>query len=189
MRGVMHALVGSLFLVALAVTPALAEDASPNDDPNGSQWNDTCSLVAGSSHIRWAVGDSGQVLKMVNGDTTAGYVVGRGQYDLLSVSFADANHGWIVGNKRDEPNQGRGVVLSTRMGGSEPGVWVWSCPVVRPGVNVPFLKVQALSVRHVWVTCGEGVMLYSNDGGVRWAVTARHHGFGESGTTGSYHGK
>jgi photosystem II stability/assembly factor-like uncharacterized protein len=172
MRGMTHAMVGSLFLVVLAVTPALAEDAS--DDPNGSKWNDVCSLAVGSSHIRWAVGDSGQVLKMVNGETFVEYVLGKGQFDLLSVSFADADHGWIVGFKRDEPNRGRGVIFSTRRGGDHATDWIWSCPVVRPDVNVPFLKVQAMDIRHVWVTCRDGHLLWTKDGGARWAVTAKH---------------
>jgi len=150
-------------------------------------WNDTCSLSARGAVVRWAVGDSGQVLKMVNGDTAAIYVVGRGQYDLSGISFADENHGWVLGNKRDEPNRGRGVVLSTRRGGNEAKDWVWSCPVIRPDVNVPFLKVQAMDIRHVWVTCGSGYMLYTNDGGANWAVTAKHPRLAEPGTSGSGH--
>ena len=176
MRGVMRTLVSSLFLVALAVTPALAEDASPNDDPNGPEWNDACSLAVGGNDVRWAVGDSGQVLKVVNGETSDEYVLGKGQFDLLSVSFADADHGWIVGNKRDEPNRGSGVIFSTMRDGEKGTEWVWSCPVVRPDLNVPFLKVQAMDARHVWVTCGDGYMFWTNDGGARWAVTAKHEG-------------
>jgi photosystem II stability/assembly factor-like uncharacterized protein len=152
-------------------------------------WSGLCSLSVGGAVVRWAVGDSGRVLKTMNGDTTAGYVLGRGQYDLCGVSFADANHGWIVGNKRDEPGRGRGVVFSTKRGGDKASEWLWSCPVIRPDVHVPFVKVQALSVRHVWLTCGDGYMLYSNDGGARWAVTTKHPRHGESRTIGSDHEK
>jgi photosystem II stability/assembly factor-like uncharacterized protein len=129
------------------------------------------------------------VLKMVNGDTAAGYVLGKGQYDLHSISFADQDRGWIVGSKREDPERGRGVIFRTTTGGDGSQAWTASCPVIRPDANVPFLKVQALSVRHVWVTCGDGYMLYSNDGGVRWAVTARHSGSDDLGTVGSDHAK
>jgi photosystem II stability/assembly factor-like uncharacterized protein len=170
MRGVMRTLVSNMFLVVLAVTPALAEDASPNDDPNGPRWNDTCSLSVHGTTVRWAVGDSGNVLKRVDGDTTAEYVVGRGQYDLCSVSFADENHGWIVGQKRDDPERGRGVIFRTTTSGDSSRAWTATFPVIRPDAGVPFLKVEALDLRHVWVTCADGYMLYTNDGGANWLV-------------------
>jgi photosystem II stability/assembly factor-like uncharacterized protein len=139
-------------------------------------WNDTCSVGVHGTTVRWAVGDSGRVLKVADGDTTAEYVVGRGQFDLYGVSFADAKHGWIVGNKRHDPEGGRGVVFRTTAGGEDSQAWIASCPVVRPDVNVPFVKVQALSPRHVWVTCGSGYMLYTNDGGEGWLVAAKRNG-------------
>ena len=150
-------------------------------------WNDTCSLSVHGVVVRWAVGDSGKVLKSVCGDTSTEYTIGKGQFDLTGVSFADAKHGWIVGSKRDEPRRGSGVIFAAKRGGNEATEWVWSCPVVRPDVNVPFVEVRAMDVRHVWVTCGDGYMLYTNDGGVNWAVTAKHPWPVESGATGSDH--
>jgi photosystem II stability/assembly factor-like uncharacterized protein len=185
MRVARHVVVACLFLVTVSM--AQADEGSMR--PNGSTVNDSCRLTLDGSVIQWAVGDSGRVLKVVNGDTSTQYTLGHGQYDFLGVSFADANHGWIVGNKRDEPDRGRCVVFSTRRGGNGATEWVWSCPVIRPGVNVPFVKVQALSVRHVWLTCGEGYMLYTNDGGARWAVTAKRPRPAEPGTSGSDHEK
>ncbi len=189
MRGNTHALVSSLFLVALAATPVVATDDSLGCGSSGSTWNDVCSLAVGGADVRWVVGDSGNVLKTVDGGTQAGYTVGRGQFDLCGVSFADANHGWIIGNKREDPGRGRGVVFRTTTGGDGPQAWMASCPVVRPDINVPFLKVEALDVRHVWLTCGDGYMLYSNDGGVRWAVAAKRGSSGESGNVGSQYEK
>jgi photosystem II stability/assembly factor-like uncharacterized protein len=139
--------------------------------------------------VRWAVGDSGKVIKMLNGDTTVEYVVGKGQYDLCGVSFADENHGWIVGNKRDDPKRGRGIAFRTTTGGENPQAWIASCPVVRSDVSVRFLKVEALDARHVWLTCDDGYMFYSNDGGVHWVVAAKRSGSDESGTVGSEHEK
>ncbi len=165
--------------------------AGPTSQPESPvpTWYDVCCVMESGDTVRWAVGDSGKVLKMANGDTAAVYVVGRGQYDLSGVSFADADHGWIVGSRRDEPSRGSGVILSTKRGGNKASDWVWSCPVVRPDINVPFLKVQAMDIRHVWVTCGDGYMFYTNDGGARWAVTARHPRATEPGTGGGDHEK
>jgi len=137
MRVAQHAVVACLFLVTVSVTKA--DGGSPRSI--GPMGNDSCRQTPGGSVIQWAVGDSGTVLKVVNGDTSAQYTPGNGQYDLNGVSFADANHGWIVGNKRDDPNRGSGVVFSTKRGGNEATEWVWSCPVVRPDINVPFLDV------------------------------------------------
>jgi photosystem II stability/assembly factor-like uncharacterized protein len=179
---------------ALALWLAMVVHAQPVAGANqgaGSlpTWHDTCCLPVRGAVVRWAVGDSGRVLKMVDGDTTAEYVVGRGQYDLCGVSFADENHGWIVGSRRDDPERGRGVVFRTTTGGGTSLGWTASCPVIRPQVNVPFLNVEALDTRHVWVTCGDGYTLYSNDGGVRWAVAAKRSGSEKSISVRSAHEK
>jgi photosystem II stability/assembly factor-like uncharacterized protein len=193
-RGLKMTAVFGLRTGALALCLAIAARAQPVPDTTRradsvTAWNDRCSLSIHGATVRWAVGDSGKVLKMVNGDTSAGYVIGRGQFDLCSVSFSDPDHGWIVGNKREDPERGRGVIFRTAAGGDGSQAWTASCPVIRPDINVPFLKVQALDVRHVWVTCGDGHVLYSNDGGTRWAVTAKRSGAGESGAIGSNHAK
>jgi photosystem II stability/assembly factor-like uncharacterized protein len=152
-------------------------------------WNDRCSLSIHAATVHWAVGDSGNVIKAVDGETTVRYVIGKGQFDLSGVSFADAKHGWIVGSKRNDPERGRGVVFRTTTGGEDSQAWIASCPVVRADISVPFLKVEAMDVRHVWLTCGDGYTFYSNDGGTRWAVTAERSGSDESYTVGSNHAK
>ncbi len=177
---------------ALALCLVTVARAQPSPDATSGAdsqpaWSATCSLNVHGTTMRWAVGDSGKVIKRVSGGISTEYVLGRGQFDLLSVSFADAKRGWIVGNKREDPECGRGVVFSTITGGAGPQAWTASCPVVRPGISVPFLKVQALDIRHVWVTCGEGYMLYSNDGGVRWVVAAKRSSSAASGIVGSDH--
>ncbi len=173
MRVAQHAVVACLLIVIIMMATATADEGPHRSGPNGPALNDTCSLTAGDSAVQWAVGDSGRVFKTVNGTTQLEYNLGKGQYDLLGVSFADVDHGWIVGSKRDDPERGRGVVFRTTTGGENSQAWTASCPVVRPDINVPFLKVQAMDVRHVWITCEDGHMLYSNDGGARWAVTAK----------------
>lgn len=46
-----------------------------------------------------------------------------------------------------------------------------------------------MDIRHVWVTCADGYALNTNDGGARWAVTAKRARSVGSGTTGSDHEK
>jgi len=174
--------------IAMVVRAQQASEAA-QDAGSLPTWNDACSLSVRGAIVRWAVGDSGCILKTINGDTTARYVIGNGQSDLCGVSFADAQHGWIVGNMLGNSGCGRGIVFRTTTGGGTSPAWTASCPVIRPDVNVPFLEVEALDVRHVWVTCGDGYMFYSNDGGLRWAVTAKRSGSDELGSAGSGHAK
>lgn len=164
-----------------------APDRTSLQDSLGPTWNDVCSLTVGNKDVHWAVGDSGKVLKTVNGDTSAGYVIGKGLYNLCGVSFADANHGWIVGYKRDDPDQRIGVVFRTAKGGDCTQEWVATFPVVRPGVNVPFLQVQAVDAMRVWVVSGDAYELWSNDGGVNWLVTAKRDGVEHGGRPGHDH--
>jgi len=167
-------------------------DSDLRADSLAPAWNDVCSLSTGGEVVLRAVGDSGRFLKIVNGDTNTEYNLGEGLYDLHGVAFADANHGWIVGYKRDDPERLRGVVFRTTTGGDSPGEWTATFPVIRPGINVQFLKVQAVNTMRVWVMCDDGHLLWSNDGGVNWLVTAKRSGVeygGKPGTQGPDHEK
>jgi photosystem II stability/assembly factor-like uncharacterized protein len=142
-------------------------------DSLGPTWTVACSLSVRGTSVRWAVGDSGKVLKTTNGDTTARYVIGKGQYDLCGVAFADPQHGWIVGNGRNDQECGRGVVFRTTSGGDSALAWIATFPVTRQGINVPLLRVQAVDAMRVWVLCGNGYTLRSHDGGLNWLVGAK----------------
>ncbi len=173
-----------LLLIALAVTPVLAAgDVEINYDLNGPALNDVCGLTAGNNAVFWAVGDQGKVFKIENGGIIAEYTLEGGDYDLHGVSFADGDHGWIVGYKRYDPNDPdswrKGVVFRTITGGGGSGAWTPSCPPVRDGINVPFLKVQAVNTNFVWVTCGDGYVLTSGDGGLNWNVVNKPGGAGD----------
>jgi photosystem II stability/assembly factor-like uncharacterized protein len=190
MRVAQHAVVACLFLFIASVTTA--DQGSLRSGPNAPTWNDVCSLAVGNNDVQWAVGDSGKVLNLVNGDTNTEHNLGEGLYDLQGVAFADANHGWIVGYKRDDPERLRGVVFRTTTGGDNPQEWTATFPVIRPGIDAPFLKVQAVSSQRVWLTCNGGYILRSNDGGVNWLATAKRDGVeygGKPGTQGRDHEK
>ena len=169
-----------------------APDRTSLQDSLWPTWNDVCSLTVGNNDVHWAVGDSGNILKIVNGDTNTEYNLGDGLYDLHGVAFVDANHGWVVGYKRDDPERFRGVVFRTTTGGDNPQEWTATFPVIRPGIDAPFLKVQAVSSQRVWLTCNGGYILRSNDGGVNWLATAKRDGVeygGKPGTQGRDHEK
>ena len=161
-----------------------AHGTIPLRDSLGPTWNDVCSLAVGNTDVRWAVGDSGKVLKTVGDVIRLEYILGRGQFNLQSVSFADADHGWIVGHKRDDPERMRGVVFRTTTGGGGPQAWTAAFPAIRPGVKVPFLKVQTVSAMRVWVKCGDGYQLRSCDGGLNWLVAAKRAGADTGGRSG-----
>lgn len=163
-----HAVVCSLFLLSLAVMPALADDYELHYDADGPTLNDVCALVVDNAAVHWTVGDQGKVFKVVDGSITAEYTLGNGDYDLHGVSFVNASYGWIVGYKRADPDRLRGVVFITTSGGGNPGAWTATYPLVQSGINVPFLKVQAVSSNDVWLTCGDGYVLKSTNGGWNW---------------------
>jgi len=45
--------------------------------------------------------------------------------------------------------------------------------------------VQAVNTMRVWVMCDDGHLLWSNDGGVNWLVTAKRSGVEYGGKPGS----
>jgi len=178
-----------LLLIALAVMPALAAgDVEINYDPDGLALNDVCGLTVDNDAVFWAVGDGGQVYKIVGhvGDyieIETSFTLGNGDYDFHGVSFADANNGWIVGYRRYDPNDPgswrRGVVFRTTTGGGNANQWDPDWPEVQSGINVPFLKVQAVNNNTVWLTCGDGYVLWSGNGGSAWSVRTKPGGAGD----------
>ncbi len=163
-----------LCLATLAVTLAVgAGDIEVNFDASGPTLNDVYGLTEGSDAVFWAVGDSGKVFKIVNGSIVSEFTLGNSDYDLHGVSFLPSGDtGYIVGYKRDEPDRWKGVVFRSTSGGI---AWQPEYPVVQDGINVPFLKVQCVPSRYIWVTCGDGYVLWRSDGSA-WAPRAKPGG-------------
>jgi len=172
-----------LCFVALAVTLAAASDVELNFNANGPALNDVCGLTVDNNAVFWAVGDQGKVFKVENGSIITEYTLSGGDYDLHGVSFADGDHGWIVGYRRYDQNDPgswrRGVVFRTTTGGGNADQWDPDCPEVQTGINVPFLKVQAVNNNTVWLTCGDGYVLWSGTGGLYWSVRTKPGGAGD----------
>ncbi len=117
--------------------------------------------MVGNDAVFWAVGDQGKVFKIVNGDIESEFTLGNGGYDLHGVSFFPGGQtGYIVGYKRDTPDRWKGIVFRTLSGGT---YWESRYPQVQDGICVPFLKVQCVPSHYVWVTCGDGFVLWSNE--------------------------
>ena len=92
-------------------------------------------------------------------------------YILTGVCFADSLVGWVVGYKRDEPNKLRGAIWKTVNRGR---TWFYQIsPPFPPDIQVPFLGVGASNRFNVWITCGNGYELRTDDGGVNWAITPK----------------
>ena len=75
--------------------------------------------------------------------------------DLFSVTFADANHGWAVGD--------RGRILATTDGGA---VWTAQSSPTTGYLN----GVTCIGPLRAWAVGEKGVILATTDGGAHWLV-------------------
>lgn len=101
----------------------------------------------------WAVGNA--IVSTVDGGQTWTFLASPSS-TLRAVSFADALHGWAVGDG--------GVILATVDGGAN-----WS----PQNAGAPTLwTVEALSPSVVWITGAAGFVARSTDGGASWVPLA-----------------
>lgn len=118
----------------------------------------------------WVVGENGNVWKRVGGVHSHEWVqvtidvITQTDYHFNDVFFI-GNHGWIVGEKRAEPDKYKGIVVWTTDGGSS-----WYLPTTTPSfpLPTPFLKVKMANVDRGYISCGNGTILATTDGGVTW---------------------
>uniref|UniRef100_A0A7C6E9X3 Photosynthesis system II assembly factor Ycf48/Hcf136-like domain-containing protein n=1 Tax=candidate division WOR-3 bacterium TaxID=2052148 RepID=A0A7C6E9X3_UNCW3 len=149
---------------------------SPDD---GRALNGIFAYTEGNYACFWIVGDSGLVLRY-RGEDGHGYPDAKSlnrytghdslldpTHNLMSVSFATLNIGWIVGYVNGGTDKWKGVIWKTTDGGQ---TWAVQYPDIAPGEKIPCLKVQALDERVVWVSCGNGYVLKTTDGGATWNV-------------------
>ena len=117
----------------------------------------------------WIVGDSGLVLRYREASEMESRVLNV-NHNLMSVSFANVNVGWIVGYINNGDSMWKGVIYKTENGGAN-----WARV---PDLNIhlqseillrtPLLKVQAYSVTDVWISCGNGYVIRTTNGGADW---------------------
>jgi photosystem II stability/assembly factor-like uncharacterized protein len=125
----------------------------------------------------WVVGESGRVWKRTDGIHSHNWVQLTNlpseytDYHLNDVCFVDADKGWIVGEKKVEPNKYQGVIYYTPNDGAN---WFDQTGNVSPPLPLPtpFLKVRMVQVGpdyHGYIACGNGVVLKTDDGGATWS--------------------
>jgi photosystem II stability/assembly factor-like uncharacterized protein len=125
-----------------------------------------------SDSIVWVVGENGQVWKRTNGlhshQWTQVSITGASAYHLNGVCFVGST-GWIVGEKNADPNKYRGIVYKTTDGGTN---WDSIIPLPSPpNLPTPFLEAQMVDVSEGYISCGNGMVLKTNDAGASWSRT------------------
>jgi len=128
-------------------------------------------VAACSRDGAWAVGSYGTVLRRSG---TAWHnmddlVIGQDAWDFTGVDIVDRNTVWIVGEKREDPDEHRGVLLTTQDGGQS-----WDMFLPMPAEKypaTPFHDVCLSATGCAWIAAGMGYVLKSDDGGRNWKVT------------------
>ena len=99
----------------------------------------------------WAVGQGGVILHTTNGGTSWLTQSSGTAYDLFSVSFVDANYGWVVGGEL-ETSEGN-VTLHTTNGGSS-----WNTQ--SSGTTKSLRCVAFINANNGWAVGDSGTILY-----------------------------
>jgi len=122
----------------------------------------------------WVVGENGKVYKRTGGVHSHQWVSkappGAANYHFNDVCFVNPLQGWIVGEKRSDPDKYKGVIFYTPDSGH---TWIDQTGNVSPPLSLPtpFLKVKMVQVGaqyHGYITCGNGTILATINGGQDW---------------------
>jgi photosystem II stability/assembly factor-like uncharacterized protein len=106
-------------------------------------------------NLGWAVGDSGTILKTINGGDDWVVVTSGTSERLYSVHFDDENNGWIVGD--------HGIIMKSINGGDD---WV----VVTSGTSERLYSVYFADANNGWAVGENGTVMKSINGGDDWVV-------------------
>jgi photosystem II stability/assembly factor-like uncharacterized protein len=156
--------------IALACLGAVAASPARAYVPDGNQgwyWQmpqpaGTLSDVtfADASDV-WAVGMGGTILHSTDAGATWSAQQSGTLAELDSVSFADAQHGWVCGNS-DLLDPGIGTLLATTDGGAS---WTDRTP---SGLSAALSNVSFVDAQDGWVGTSSGHVLRTTDGGASW---------------------
>ncbi|MCH8330979.1 MAG: T9SS type A sorting domain-containing protein [Bacteroidetes bacterium] len=106
----------------------------------------------------FVVGDSGTILKTIDGGATWNPQSSATTEELNDVHFRNASRGYIVGNN--------GVVLTTTNGGG-----TWTAIAVSPAVNL--FGVHFASAQVGTITGENGIIFHTSNGGSNWTQTTQ----------------
>ena len=123
----------------------------------------------------WVVGTDGAVRKSTdNGDNWQTVnISGANDYHLNSIFFTDANNGWIVGEKKADPDRFKGIIYQTTNGGAS-----WSkldTNKYHPKKYQPFKGIVFVIHSYPtnrdtgYIAAGEGYIYETTDGGSHWS--------------------
>ncbi len=169
-------IVGNLSTVLHEKTPGAFEDLSP---PDTATANLHATLVDPVGRI-WAVGRQAQVIRSEDGGRSWHQPTGGGIAEFWDVSFPDALHGWVIGQRfsgqqvvqgnmcGDRPCEYRGVVLHTEDGGK---TWAPQPLPIPPVGSVFEMMGISFADAHRGVATGRlGRIFYTDDGGEHWHI-------------------
>jgi photosystem II stability/assembly factor-like uncharacterized protein len=102
-----------------------------------------------------AVGDRGTILRSIDGANWE-QVAAPVHATLTTVSFADAQHGWVAGHDS--------AILHTADGGK-----TWELQNFEPELSKPVLALLALDAQRAFALGAYGLFLQTTDGGASWS--------------------
>jgi photosystem II stability/assembly factor-like uncharacterized protein len=150
---------------------------------NGPTLNDVCclDLTPTSDQVSFiAVGNQGWIYRLINRglDVLDSLQIGNGEYDLTGVSLGSSTTGWAVGYKRESTATGpkwQGAIWKSTDRGQ---TWTQQFNItgLPPSIPIPFLRVYATSSSIAWISCGNGYVLRTTDGGDVWRRTSAKPG-------------
>lgn len=155
-----------LCAISLLVLPAFAQDApapaanARDQQPRPAEMAPRAAkslllAITQTGERIVAVGDRGVILVSADGAKWE-QVPAPVHATLTAVSFADAQHGWVVGHDA--------AILHTSDGGR-----TWQLQHFDPAGNKPLLTVLALDAKHALAAGAYGLFLRTEDGGATWA--------------------
>ena len=159
-------------LLALTATLCLAEE-----DPKAWQVNKWLPEYTASSAIKdiqmiddknaWVVGNEGLVLRQVNSVWGKITITGIAEYNLNAIEMK-GQYGWIVGEKKGEPNNYGGKIFRTTDGGV---TWIEPSSMPTLPSGTAFKDVSFANNGTGYIACGNGIILVSGNRGVDWGKT------------------
>lgn len=144
-------------LAAQDLTPAQARDLEPRPAEVAPKAAHSLLLaITAVNGALVAVGDRGTILRSADGEQWQ-QVASPVHAMLTAVSFADEQHGWVVGHDA--------AILHTADGGR-----TWTLQNFTPEQSQPLLGVLALDAQRAYAVGAYGLFLETSDGGAQWTA-------------------